>query len=57
MEDCIMHLTAGSANRAYVTEDEDEEVHVQGSLNWNFCFCSINDLLCGLYKIIIASNS
>ena len=52
-----MHLTAGSANRAYVAEDEDEEVHVQGSLNWNFCFCSINDLLCGLYKIIIASNS
>jgi hypothetical protein len=52
-----MHLTAGSANRTYVAEDEDEEVHVQGSSNWNFCVCSINDLLCGLYKIIIASNS
>ena len=51
-----MHLTAGSANRAYDAEDEDEEVHVQGSLSWNFCFCTIADLLCGLYKII-ASNS
>jgi len=30
MEDCIMHPTAGSGNRADVAEDEDEE---QGSLN------------------------
>ena len=55
MEVCITYPTAGSANRADVAEDEEEEVNVQGSLNyWNFC--SIADLLCGLYKII-ASNS
>ena len=55
MEVCITYPIAGSANRADVAEDEEEEVNVQGSLNyWNFC--SIADLLYGLYKII-ASNS
>ena len=57
MEDCIMHQTAGSTNRADVAEDEDEE---QGSLNWNFC--SLADLLNSYavyikYKIIASYYS
>ena len=48
IEGCITHPITGSVlYRADVAEDEDE-VRVTGSLNWNFC--SLADLLCGVYN-------